>query len=66
MKLLPITRCRHKVAGIDARIIIRGEDGYAARCLLCEITGPVRTDPHTAWLALLPDKRTTRRVEDEP
>lgn len=66
MKSLPTPQCRHKIVGIDAKVIIRGEDGYAARCLLCEITGPVRTDPHTARLALLPDKRTTQRVEDEP
>ena len=57
--------CNHRVVGIDAKIVIRGEDGYAARCLLCETIGPVKTDPHTARLALLPDERT-RRVEDEP
>ena len=65
MKLLPIPRCRHKVAGIDARVIVRGKDGYVAWCLLCEISGPARTDPHTARLALLSDERTPQRVENE-
>lgn len=46
-------RCRHRFAGIDATVTKNLGNGYTARCLLCDTTGPVRTNGDTARLAML-------------
>ncbi len=57
-------QCRHRFAGIDARVTRHIEHGYVARCLLCDAVGPVRTNPNSARLALS-HKRVRQSVEDE-
>jgi hypothetical protein len=45
--------CRHKLLSVVPIVSIRVEGGYAARCLLCGTTGPVRGNGGAARLVLL-------------
>ncbi len=53
-----VRQCSHRILGIDTRVITCLEDGYAARCLLCDTLGPVTNNWEDA-LIVLSDKRTT-------
>jgi hypothetical protein len=46
-------RCRHRLLSVVPIVSIRVEGGYAARCLLCGTTGPVRGNGEAARLVLL-------------
>jgi hypothetical protein len=47
-------RCRHRLLSVVPIVSIRVEGGcYAARCLLCGTTGPVRGNAEAARLVLL-------------
>src|ERR687889_1250848 len=50
---LPRTACGHKLLSVVPIVSIRVEGGYAARCLLCGTTGPVRVNGEAARLVLL-------------
>ena len=39
---VPQTACGHRLLSVVPIVSIRVEGGYAARCLLCGTTGPVR------------------------
>ena len=45
--------CRHRLLSVFPVVDIRVEDGYAARCLLCGTTGPVRGNRRAARMVLL-------------
>lgn len=44
--------CRHRFMNIDPMVVRRAQNGYAARCLLCNRVGPVRDYGESARLAL--------------
>jgi hypothetical protein len=44
----PQTACEHKLLSVVPIVSIRVEGGYAARCLLCGTTGPVRGSDEAA------------------
>jgi hypothetical protein len=46
-------RCRHRLLGVVTIVSMRVEGGYAARCLLCGTTGPVRGNGEAARGVLL-------------
>jgi len=46
-------RCRHRLLSVVPVVDIRVEDGYAARCLLCGSSGPVRRNRGAARMVLL-------------
>ena len=50
---VPRTACGHKLLSVVPIVSIRVEGGYAARCLLCGTTGPVRVNGEAARDALL-------------
>jgi hypothetical protein len=50
---VPRTACGHKLLSVVPIVSIRVEGGYAARCLLCGTTGPVRANGEAARDALL-------------
>jgi hypothetical protein len=45
--------CGHRLLSVVPVVSIRVEGGYAARCLLCGTTGPVRSNGGAARLVLL-------------
>jgi hypothetical protein len=45
--------CGHRLLSVVPVVSIRVEGGYAARCLLCSTTGPVRGSGGAARLVLL-------------
>jgi hypothetical protein len=45
---VPQTACGHKLLSVVTIVSIRVEGGYAARCLLCGTTGPVRGSEEVA------------------
>ena len=45
--------CGHRLLSVVPVVSIRVEGGYAARCLLCGTTGPVRGSGGAARLVLL-------------
>jgi hypothetical protein len=45
--------CGHRLLSVIPVVSIRVEGGYAARCLLCGTTGPVRGSGGAARLVLL-------------
>jgi hypothetical protein len=45
--------CGHRLLSVVPVVSIRVEGGYAARCLLCGTTGPVRSSGGVARLVLL-------------
>jgi hypothetical protein len=47
------TGCGHRLLSVDPIVSLRVEGGYAARCLLCGTTGPVKGNGEAARLALL-------------
>jgi hypothetical protein len=50
---MPQSVCGHKLLSVVPIVSIRVEGGYAARCLLCGTTGPVRGSGEAARLVLL-------------
>jgi hypothetical protein len=54
---IPPERCGH----VAPMVIDRSEGGYAARCLRCGNSGPVRASPTEARRALLESGRRSRR-----
>jgi hypothetical protein len=46
-------RCRHRLLTVVAIVSMRVEGGYAARCLLCGTSGPVRGNTEAARDVLL-------------
>jgi hypothetical protein len=42
--------CRHRLLSVVPIVSIRIEGGYAARCLLCDTTGPIRANAEAARL----------------
>jgi hypothetical protein len=50
---VPRTSCGHKLLSVVPIVSIRVEGGYAARCLLCGTSGPVRGNGEAARDALL-------------
>jgi hypothetical protein len=50
---VPRTACGHKLLSVVPIVSIRVEGGYAARCLLCGTTGPVRVNGEAARDVLL-------------
>jgi hypothetical protein len=47
------TGCRHTLLSVVPIVSLRVEGGYAARCLLCGTTGPVKGNGEAARLVLL-------------
>jgi hypothetical protein len=45
--------CRHRLLSVVPIVSMRVEGGYAARCLLCGTTGPVRGNGEAARGVLL-------------
>jgi hypothetical protein len=45
--------CRHRLLGVVPIVTMRVEGGYAARCLLCGTSGPVRGNTVAARSVLL-------------
>ena len=45
--------CRHKLLSVVPIVSTRVEGGYAARCLLCGMSGPVRGNAEAARGVLL-------------
>lgn len=45
--------CSHRFAGIDAVVVQHPDEGFAARCLLCETVGPKRSNTVAARRALM-------------
>jgi hypothetical protein len=56
----PEDRCGHRLLSVVPIVSMRVEGGYAARCLLCRTTGPVRGTGEAARGVLL-----EQRVNDE-
>ena len=52
-ELIPQTQCMHRLLSVVPIVPFRVEGGYAARCLLCGVVGPVRGSGPTARAALL-------------
>jgi hypothetical protein len=48
-----LDRCGHRLLSVVSVVSVRVEGGYAARCLLCGATGPVRGNGEAARLVLL-------------
>jgi hypothetical protein len=48
--------CRHRLLGMVPIVSMRVEGGYAARCLLCGTSGPVRGNTVAARGELLEEK----------
>jgi hypothetical protein len=46
-------RCRHRLLSVVPIVSVRVEGGYAARCLLCGMSGPVRGNTEAARGVLL-------------
>jgi hypothetical protein len=42
------TKCGHRLLSVVPIVSVRVEGGYAARCLLCGMTGPVRRSEQAA------------------
>ena len=59
MSLTPVApeRCGH----VASMVLERAADGYSARCLRCDTTGPARETPGEARRALLELGRPDRR-----
>ncbi len=55
-------RCAHRLLSVVPIVSLRVEGGYAARCLLCGTTGPVRGDgkKSTRSVLLKPGSREER------
>jgi hypothetical protein len=49
----PQSACGHRLLSVVPIVSIRVEGGYAARCLLCGTTGPVRSSEEAARDVLL-------------
>jgi hypothetical protein len=47
------TGCGHRLLSVVPIVSLRVEGGYAARCLLCGTTGPVKDNRDAARLVLL-------------
>jgi hypothetical protein len=58
---MPQDQCGHKLLDIEPIVFVRVEGGYAGRCLLCGVVGPVRGNGRTARVALL--EQETRHEE---
>ncbi len=52
--MIPVSpnHCSHRYAGIDAVVVRQPEEGFTAKCLLCEIVGPKRSNTQAARRAL--------------
>jgi hypothetical protein len=60
-KLVPQIQCLHRLLNIVPIVSVRVESGYAGRCLLCGVVGPVRGSGQTARVALLEQEERHER-----
>ena len=58
---MPQSHCQHRLLSAVPIVSLRVEGGYASRCLLCGVVGPVRGSGQTAREALV--KRETCHEE---
>jgi hypothetical protein len=54
-------RCRHRLLSVVPIVSVVVEGGYAGRCLLCGVVGPVRGNGRTARVALLEQEMRHRK-----
>jgi hypothetical protein len=52
-RLIPQTRCQHKLLSVVPVVSVRVEGGYVSRCLLCGSVGPVRDNGESARRVLM-------------
>ena len=50
---MPQNQCPHRLLSVVPIVSVVVEGGYAGRCLLCGVVGPVRGSGRTARVALL-------------
>jgi hypothetical protein len=54
-------RCRHRLLSVVPIVSVVVEGGYAGRCILCGVVGPVRGNGRTARVALLEQEMRHRK-----
>lgn len=59
---IPQSQCRHWLLSVVPIVSVRVKGGYAGRCLLCGVVGPVRGSWQTARVALLEAGGPPRRI----